>query len=158
FPSTPAERASLQQLQGAGHVMLAELSKSQRNLAVVELLVELLIGPGLLRAALTLALQRTGRLVLCLSQFLASRFRLPPLPRESEHPKAQGGGEQEQDGGYGGCGPPSCPQQQPLPLADRAGLDRLATQEMAQILSQRLGAGVALSRLLVQALQANRLQ
>ena len=75
---------------------------------------------------------------------------------------AAGQQRQQQDGADGQQRrqrrPAAHPLHDALQPADRPGLDRLAAQEAAQVVGQRQGAGVALGRLLLQALQADRLQ
>jgi hypothetical protein len=53
---------------------------------------------------------------------------------------------------------PPGPLQSPLGAADRSGLDRLAAQVAGQVVGQVAGPGVALARLLLQALERHRLE
>ena len=64
-------------------------------------------------------------------------------------------GHQDDGRGQGGRGRmPVAPAPGPLPQRDRPGHDRLAGEEPPQVVGQRGGRGVALARLLLQALQA----
>ncbi len=70
----------------------------------------------------------------------------------------QGGGQRADQHQGGGGGPAARPLGQPRQPADGAGVDRLPVQEALQVVGQGLGAGVAAGRVLLEALQADRLQ
>ena len=93
-------------------------------------------------------------------QFLCGQLGALPLifgPDEGSEQEAHD--RQETDAGERRSpGSPSRPFDAPLPNTDRPGPNRFARQEPRQVVGQRAGAAVAPLRLLVQALQADRLQ
>ena len=77
-----------------------------------------------------------------------------PQPAADQGDRQQRAGRDRRRERRPAADPPGQPPQPPL----RPGRDRLAAEEAAQVVGQRGGAGVAGVRLLVQALQADRLQ
>ena len=87
---------------------------------------------------------------------VAGLDRLAPLPEDAGEPE---GGHHDNGRGQAGRGRvPAAPAPGPLPDRDRPRDDRLAGEEPAQVLGQRGGRVVALRRLLLQALQRDRLE
>ena len=85
---------------------------------------------------------------------------LCPHPKllPTDHPRGQGDREDQGGREHRHGRTPPCPQPEPLAAARRLVVDPFAAQPALQVLGQRLGRGVAPGRLLLQALQADRLQ
>jgi hypothetical protein len=81
---------------------------------------------------------------------------LEPLVRDAGEPGQDGAGQRDQQPGHRRLAPAPAPQ--PPDLSHRPRLDRPMVQEAPQVVGQVEGAGVALARLLLQTLQADRLQ
>ena len=90
-----------------------------------------------------------------------------PAPRAFEPPLIAMAGAQADDRQHGHDpheadrrlgGPPLCPAEEPLPAADRPGPDRLALEEIAQVVGQLAGRGVAQLRLPGHGLQADAVE
>ncbi len=87
---------------------------------------------------------------------IAGTDRRTPLPHHTPESRRRHQSDQPQQSGDGRL--PPCPLNRPLEHRDRPRQDRLAGHVATQILSQRLGRGVAPVRFLFQAFQADDLQ
>src|SRR5262249_15877312 len=104
-----------------------------------------LLGP------LALAL-RVGALAAGDVALAAQALLVPQADEYAGHGQGGRGADAEQGGGPR---PPPAPAPRSPEQAHRAGADWLGGEEAAQVIGQRRGAGVALARLLLQALQAD---